>query len=285
MAGNKEHLLCQQLTNIMVSDETKDKNVELCFDLLECDDVTTCSDGIAFNIDAADIYTQDRDGDTLLHIAIILPKTVYIKLFISKAPVPRWLSFSNLLYQTPLHLAAITNQPEVVKQLLVAGAEVDLRDREGNTALHIACREGYHKVVQCLLQPLSLNKKNRNIKSVPLTKIPQNFSIRNYDGVTVLHLAEAYQRYDVIHDLIDVGIDVNMKEGKAGRTILHNACLSGDVTLVKLLLKHKTCNINARAYDGSTPFDLARARCHETICLALAAAGARYGDDDTDSDE
>jgi ankyrin repeat protein len=76
-----------------------------------------------------------------------------------------------------------------------------------------------------------------------------------------------------------------MKECKAGRTVLHNACQNGNITLVKLLLKQRNCDINARAYDGSTPFDLARARDRDTICVTLAAAGAKYGDDNSDSDE
>jgi ankyrin only family protein len=270
---NVNHL-CQQ-QNTSKGETNKKKHFAACSDILEYVDRMT------FDIDAVDIYSQDKDGDTLLHTAIILPITMYIQLFISKAPGRKWLSLNNLLFQTPLHLAAITNQPEVVRQLIVAGAEVESRDREGNTALHIACREGFHQVVQCLLRPVSESHHN----CLRITNIPQDLSIRNYDGVTVLHLAESNQHYDIINDLIASGINVNMKEGKAGRTVLHNACQNGDITLVKLLLKQRNCDINARAYDGSTPFDLARARDRDMICVTLAAAGAKYGDDNSDSDE
>ncbi|XP_053398887.1 NF-kappa-B inhibitor epsilon-like [Mercenaria mercenaria] len=258
------------------SDETKDG-------ISDNGVVTMCSDNLDKKIDPVKIYTRDRDGDTLLHIAVILMASKCIKLFISKAPICKWLSLKNMLFQTPLHLAAITNQPEVTKELVAAGAEVELRDREGNTALHIACREGFQRIVECLLEPVQATRCNDN--SPRNQKIPQDFSIRNYEGVTVLHLAAANRHYGIIDVLINKEIDVNMKEGKTGRTVLHNACLSGDITLVKVLLQQRFCNLNARAYDGSTPFDLARARGHDMVCMTLAAAGARYGDDDSDSEE
>lgn len=44
--------------------------------------------------------------------------------------------------QTALHLAVITEQPQVVERLLKAGCDPALVDNNGNTALHIACRTG-----------------------------------------------------------------------------------------------------------------------------------------------
>lgn len=44
--------------------------------------------------------------------------------------------------QTALHLAVITDQPQLVDKLLKAGADARLVDNSGNTALHIACKRG-----------------------------------------------------------------------------------------------------------------------------------------------
>lgn len=44
--------------------------------------------------------------------------------------------------QTPLHLAVITNQPDVCQQLLASGCDPTLVDDGGDTPLHIACRHG-----------------------------------------------------------------------------------------------------------------------------------------------
>lgn len=53
-------------------------------------------------------------------------------LIVSSIPLP----------QTALHLAVITEQPEVVAHLMRAGCDPQLVDNSGNTALHIACRTG-----------------------------------------------------------------------------------------------------------------------------------------------
>lgn len=44
--------------------------------------------------------------------------------------------------QTALHLAVITEQPQLLDQLLKAGADPLLVDNSGNTPLHIACKRG-----------------------------------------------------------------------------------------------------------------------------------------------
>lgn len=44
--------------------------------------------------------------------------------------------------QTPLHLAVITNQPDVCYSLIVSGCDVTVVDNNGDTPLHIACRHG-----------------------------------------------------------------------------------------------------------------------------------------------
>ena len=43
---------------------------------------------------------------------------------------------------TTLHQACCQNQSEVVEALLTGGADVNLRDRDGKTALILAAREG-----------------------------------------------------------------------------------------------------------------------------------------------
>ena len=57
--------------------------------------------------------------------------------------------------QTPLHLAALTGQAGLCRHLLVAGADAGLRDRHGNTALHVACSRGDRTAVQQLTAPVS----------------------------------------------------------------------------------------------------------------------------------
>ncbi|XP_053398884.1 NF-kappa-B inhibitor cactus-like [Mercenaria mercenaria] len=253
-------------------------------DSLNGNDDFNVTDNQLKDIDPLTIYSQDSDGDTLLHMAIILQKTRECMIFISLSPTYRWISFQNLLFQTPLHLAAITNQPKVTRRLVIAGANVTSQDKDGNTALHIACRDGRLDVLTSLLEPVRYSETKQNKYELPYQNIPQDFKVTNYDGLTCLHLAAINGHIDIIEILIKNDIDVNMKEWKTGRSVLHNACLKGDINLVKILLRHKACDINARAFDGSTPFDLARCLSYSNICMTLAGAGARYGEDHSDTE-
>ena len=53
--------------------------------------------------------------------------------------------------QSPLHLAVLTHQSKIVRQLVVAGANAEARDRFGNTPLHLACQNGHNQSCRELL--------------------------------------------------------------------------------------------------------------------------------------
>lgn len=56
--------------------------------------------------------------------------------------------------QTPLHLAVITKQPQVVQLLLQARADPTLLDRYGNSLLHLALQAGDEEMLRTLLAHL-----------------------------------------------------------------------------------------------------------------------------------
>lgn len=76
-------------------------------------------------------------------------------------------SFLSLAHQTPLHLAAITAQPALVKLLLAHGASPMVLDRNGQTALHLACEHGSLQCLQELLEG---------------SPAPLDLEVRNFDG-------------------------------------------------------------------------------------------------------
>ena len=52
----------------------------------------------------------------------------------------------------PLHKASLCSNEAVVRKLVEYGADVDVPDSEGNTALHLAARSGFSGVVAVLLE-------------------------------------------------------------------------------------------------------------------------------------
>ena len=67
-----------------------------------------------------------------------------------RVPTGAWSNLLNLRDRagdTPLHLAASDGHAEVVDELLYRGAEIETRNLAGRTALHLACMNGHAQVI------------------------------------------------------------------------------------------------------------------------------------------
>lgn len=88
------------------------------------------------------------------------------------------------IFQSPLHLAVLTHQTRLVRRLVVSGADVARVDRNGNTALHLACGAGYLDCVRALTEPVTVNEMSAaGVRNPSLTRqLPQDLDESNYDG-------------------------------------------------------------------------------------------------------
>ena len=75
------------------------------------------------------------------------------------------------------------------------------------------------------------------------------------------------------------------QDGKSGRTILHYAAESGNLSLLSFLLRYPQLDINASTYGGLTPIMLAKGRGHHSVVEVLKGAGAQYDSSDESIDE
>uniref|UniRef100_A0A1A9VRN9 Uncharacterized protein n=1 Tax=Glossina austeni TaxID=7395 RepID=A0A1A9VRN9_GLOAU len=213
--------------------------------------------------DWTDLYQQDDDGDTFLHLACISKDENLVKTILSKAPHSCLYDILNDDCQAPLHLAALTKRPNILRMLLLAGADPTVRDRRGNTALHLACRSGVVECVDSLIKPFykdeieeaSRQYEHRNF-SIPFSP---DLNLRNYNGESCVHVAAKLGLIDILRRLVSHGADINAREKKCGRTPLHIAIERGNEMLAEFLLSEckKKMNLEAVAFDGLTAYQAA----------------------------
>lgn len=239
----------------------------------------------AFVQHVEETFQQDDDGDTRLHTAVIQLLSEYGLYCISLAPCAKYLNIKNNYLQTPIHLATITRQANLVRKLMTSGAQVDARDHHGNTPLHIASKEGYPEVVKILLEPVNFSETSGNSYDIPYQAIPQDLEGRNYDGQVCVHLAAEGCHLETLSLLLDNGADVNCRDGKSGRTILHYAAESGCIPLLQFLLKRTNIDVNAMTYSRLTPVMLARGRGNSDAVRLLKERGAYVESDDSEEEE
>nr|XP_020494025.1 LOW QUALITY PROTEIN: nuclear factor NF-kappa-B p105 subunit [Labrus bergylta] len=206
--------------------------------------------------------TQDEDGDTGLHLAVLHSQQEALKSLtqvVSALPGEEVLNMRNHLYQTPLHLAVITQQREAVEALLLAGADPTLTDRHGNTVLHLASQLEDGGVVRFLLQ-------HRELRGL--------LEHTNTAGLCAIHLAVLSNQLSSLRELLEGGANAEAQERSCGRTALHLATEAENVSLAGCLLLEGNAKVDCCTFNGSTPLHIAAGRSSVKLTALLMAAGA-----------
>ena len=142
----------------------------------------------------------------------------------------------NYEVETALHVTARLNKPDITVQLMNHGADINARNYEGETALHITAR---------------LNKPDITIQ---LMNHGADVNARNHKGETALHLTARLNKPDITVQLMNHGADINARDNK-GRTLLHLVAESGQREILDKLLEFNA-DVNAQDDHGRTPLYL-----------------------------
>jgi ankyrin repeat protein len=125
----------------------------------------------------------------------------------------------------------------LAEELTDFGANVNFKDREGNTALCLAIIVGSRNIIEWLVE-----KKQVDINA------------KNKDGCSPLMYAASIGHTDLLHYLIIKGAIID-DVSNDGYTALHWASYVGNSDSVKLLIK-LGANIEALTKSGQTPSEL-----------------------------
>lgn len=198
---------------------------------------------------------------------------------------------STLSYQrsaTLLHEAVqwYSSSADWVWLMLKRGEDIESRDEEGQTALHVACIGGLPEIVNFLLQqgadidarnnngqtPLHVAKNAQVVRSLCAAGADAN--ARDNDGLTPLHTIYRNDCSAAAATLLESHADVSARDSR-GRTPLHLACQYSGLDKwypgqVEVLL-HYNANIDAQDTEGTSPLHEACGHYfHELVKVLLA---------------
>ena len=166
-----------------------------------------------------------------------------------------------------LHLAAVANQPELIRFLVQEGLPVDVRDPRGNTPLHYAAYYGKLRAVKTLLAlGADLNARNVHRGETPLFS-----AIRGRQAAVVRYLLQRGARVDLVN-----------AQGLAPVHVV--ACCAMGATDILDLLAQAGADLQARTKKalrnvpaGATALDVAEAFGNTLVAQALSRYGVRRG--------
>ncbi|XP_041794812.1 ankyrin repeat domain-containing protein 27 isoform X2 [Chelmon rostratus] len=175
-----------EVERLLSEDESND-DVRMCHPLCSCDLCDLQLSGRLNDPSIVTPFSRDDRGYTPLHVAAICGQSQLIDLLVVKGAPVNATDYHTL---TPLHLACQRGYQGVTLLLLHYKANTDAQDNNGNTALHLACMYGHEDCVKALVY--------YDVQTCRL-------DLQNDKGDTALHMAARWGYEGIIQVLLENG--------------------------------------------------------------------------------
>ncbi|MCM8534400.1 MAG: ankyrin repeat domain-containing protein [Lentisphaeraceae bacterium] len=226
----------------------------------------------------ADPNLLDQNNTSPLSRSIERSEVVMVKSLLSHGAM---VGLKQVYKDHDSFLAARSGNLVRIKYLFKKGnvGLLNIRDKNGNTLMHMAAECGHQNVVEFLLKkgalinrknsegntPLHLSVSNRKSNALAfMVKKGANVNARNNSGESPLHLAVWSTVY--VEKLLDAGADINARDNFSD-TPLNHAVENDNIKSVDKLLKCGA-DVNYRGFYGQTALHKA-SHNEEMVALLL----------------
>ncbi|THU47380.1 hypothetical protein C4D60_Mb09t14880 [Musa balbisiana] len=258
----------------------------------------------------ADVDILDRDGDPPIVFALAAGSPECVRALISRSANVSC-RLREGLGPSLTHVCALHGQPECMRELLLAGADPNAVDDEGESVLHRAIAKRFTDCAIVILEnggcrsmsilnvqrktPLHMCIETWNVEVVKKwvevasqEDIDEAIDISSPNG-TALCMAAALKKTrenegrELVRILLTAGADPTAQDEMHFRTALHTAAMINDAELVKIILEAGV-DVNIRNAQNTIPLHVALNRGANSCVGLLLAAGANCNLQDDDGD-
>ncbi|RVD85294.1 uncharacterized protein DFL_003620 [Arthrobotrys flagrans] len=203
----------------------------------------------------ASIDTKNNLGQNVLHECARHGRPEMLKWFIEAGMASEVDTLDRSIGMSPLYLAVDQGHPNMVRELIKYGADVNVETAEGLwTPLHESVKKGYLEITEMLL------------------RAGADPNAASDDGITCFHCCWRTGSVSLASLLLSHGADINAKR-KDQFTALHYACFEGRRELAEFLVANGA-NMEDETREGFSPLQLTMMRNHWGIADLLIKNGA-----------
>lgn len=184
------------------------------------------------------------------------------KQLIKEGQLDKFINLEDDTKATPLILAVLGGNIEIVKHLLNHGANINHRNWQGHSALQYACSKGKKDIVELLLERTA------------------DVNIVDNRGDTCLHRLASTGREELLTMMLKrPDLKVLNAQNAEGNTVLHNACEDDHAVIVNLLLDTPGIDYKIENKEEKTILDLCKIPLRRRIIEKLKLG---EGDENTE---